>query len=285
MQNVGGVQPLAVLFDDGDLVITSSPTTAFTISEQIKFFSWSPLGDQIAYVKNNSLFLHSLNIGQPRKLAEKVTRKPVWALEQQAIIFSGPYIHIATLDGMGTFAPTIPNGKPLSGEKATSYLWNPDTYTLLVRDEFAICTTPYCHDIADRYCVYVLSADLKTVTEQYFWEQATGEGLADIVAWRAAGKKAITKLGEIINIQPSDQLVTYKGILRYIYRNEWTLIIETDGLREKSISVNDLTQILDLQDKRIKFQNLEEGMNLLVYGREVFNSHGILAEQIQIITE
>ncbi len=293
-----GVQPLLVLIGThnsnrdarptGDLYMMTSRNDFRFVIGQVCCVEWSPEGDRIAYIKNETVYILDPLAISPRMLAKRAYGQPIWALGQEAVIFPSWPIKIGWANGSGNFVPQTWMGGEIYGSKATSMLWSPEQRRLAFRKELdLLCDTSDCPDLGDVYWVYQFSEDLKTIEEMYYWELPDGGNLADLLAWKAPGENFITVFGETINIQPNRTQVVVEGIIDYFNRSNHTFtlkIIENDlPAMLKSISLSSTARIADSDNHTITINSIGEGMRVEVTGSPVFNANGILADQVRVL--
>jgi hypothetical protein len=293
-----GVQPLLVLMGTfesdrdahptGDLYLMTSRNHFTFVIGQACCVEWSPEGDRIAYIKNETVYVLNPFSASPRMLSKRAYGQPIWALAQGAVIFPSWPIKIGWADGSGNFVPRISTGEEIYGSTATSMLWSPEQRRLAFRKELdLLCNTSDCPDLGDVYWVYQFSEDLQTIDQQYFWERSDGGSLAELLAWDVPGESFITVLGETISIQPSRTLVTVDGIIEYLNRTSrtFTLRVLQNNPPEmlKSISLSSRARIADSDDHTITINSISEGMKVEVIGSPVFNGNGILADRVQVV--
>lgn len=265
---------------EGVLIIIADSEEFTPIKGADCCLAWSPAGDRIAYLKNGSLFVIAIDGGQPRKLAESVSSRPVWAIEQNAIIYAKENIHIAIIDGSENFIPKMPNGDPLYVEKATSFLWSPGHRRLLVGDALA----HNCPCSPNAYWVFELSEDLRRVTHYYYREDS---GMPDLLQWWVPGESALSSLGFKIDFLPSGMVQILRGTASGIKlnKNTFTLFLGLGFIPDgkKTVTVTSATQIFDQQGNSMRIKELEDRMSLEVTGQMVFEGYGIIAEKIQVL--
>jgi hypothetical protein len=76
MKNKSGIQPLAVLYKDGQLALVNGPEDVSPMVDDVCCVSWSPLADKIAYAHDNALYIVIVDGGQPRKIAANFNCDP-----------------------------------------------------------------------------------------------------------------------------------------------------------------------------------------------------------------
>lgn len=200
---------LAVVLEDDTLALFTGPNEYKTLSSDFSgYFSWSPDGTQLAYMKNGGLFIISVNDGGTKQLTHAVNNnidgmgwsgdKPVWALEDQSIIYTKSPFEIARLDDSQVFTPRTADGTLPEGERANTMLWSPQKRKLVVEIEEM--------DVS-RVWIYELSPDLKTIVASDSFET---EVTSPVVAWWEPGESILLRNGEIWSIAQKAILLTIK---------------------------------------------------------------------------
>jgi len=200
-------QYLAAALTDGSLRLFTGPNQFRTLSTDVSwYFSWSPDGQGLAYLKDGGLFVIPVDGGEPRQLTKVSTSnvgglgwigdKPVWALEQQAIIYTDAPFEIARLDDSEAFIPTTADGKPPEGERAFHMLWSSEKRILVVETE---------ETNSFRVWIYELSPDLRTITKSDSFERFESEPVA---AWWMPGESILLRNGEVWSIAARAVILT-----------------------------------------------------------------------------
>ncbi len=295
MKNIAGIQPLAVLCEDGQLVLVSGPGDVAPLTDDACCISWSPLADRIAYSHDNDLYIMSVDGGQPRKLAENSNceppdeagwtrnprgcrnwRKPIWAIEHQAIILHNYPIRIAKLDGSGSFTPTTPAGIIPDGGPPGKMLWDPESRILLYSvaiksDQFPIW-------------IYEFSDDLKTIVNiEYIPENVWGVG-----EWDVPGKSYRDYWGASIYVGPETSVTTFQAEIisisncqMCVYIHRWMCAYEHCAYR--MVTLTDQTQISDAAGNQLPLEALKKGMMIELMARPLHpNTFSLLVYKIQI---
>ncbi len=201
-------QYLAASLDDGSLALFTGPNEFRTLSPDVSSnFSWSPDGRWLAFLENEGgLFMVSVDDGQSSQLTKVVTNnvdgmgwvgdKPVWALENQSIIYTKAPFEIARLDDSEAFTPRTVDGKLPQGERAFNMLWSPEKRMLVVETE----------DMnIPKVWIYELSADLKTIINSDSFERIETEPVA---GWWVPGESILLRNGEVWSIPEKAVLFT-----------------------------------------------------------------------------
>jgi hypothetical protein len=136
-----------------DLVLLSGPDQIELIAECASMlFSWSPNGDMLTYI--NSLIWRNFGVkeeclgtylvafpngitggeleisrvsdfGNQESGSNHVTDKPLWALEQNALIYPDQPYWVVPLDGSQAFVPQMPGGQdPMELPRLSGNLWS-----------------------------------------------------------------------------------------------------------------------------------------------------------------
>jgi hypothetical protein len=283
-KDIEGKQILAVLEEDGTLLVLSGPFQSKEIGKNVDFFSFSPTGDQIAYVKDEILYVVSIPDGQPRKLAEQVYGTPQWALEQNAIICPSSPIQIAKLDGSGLIIPEEMGyiTKWVNHtEKGMQVLWGSDMRLLVfyTNDDLILSEVRVLH-------IYELSEDLHTIINNQF---ILGEFDAPF-AWHIPGTSVMDASGTEISILPPDVLFNVEGRITAIEEN--TLGVELVGVSDSisrqfsTVTIDNQTCIYDKNGNNAFFGTLQKGMIITLTARPLHtNTLSLYAYRISILCD
>jgi hypothetical protein len=240
-----GGQPLAILTDEGNLELMTAPgkITHLVDLGEAHSISWSPKGDRIAYLKDNTLYTISLENKQPRKLAENIEWDYTWAIEHNAIFVPGPQIRVVPLDGSDSFVPKTPDGDYPPPRQYGNYrkvgkiLWSPK-YRLLIFGE------TYCEGIGcDGLSIYKLSDDLRVIEDFYikYYGSELGLHLFDWVipdsivdsnsysiSIQPDPEKEITQ-GKVNEFHPEHHRILLDNTI--VYLSSTTLVFTPEGLQ------------------------------------------------------
>jgi hypothetical protein len=124
---------------------------------------WSPDGSQIAYSKNNSIHVISINEGEDRIIFTNTTNVNNWSFSMawvkghKSIIYSASPFVIINVDGTEVFTPVLENGHLPDGKHAYDILWDDESH-MLITEESGLWGLPTIH-------MYRLSEDLHTIVE------------------------------------------------------------------------------------------------------------------------
>ncbi|OGO15531.1 MAG: hypothetical protein A2Z14_17685 [Chloroflexi bacterium RBG_16_48_8] len=288
IKDVEGIQKLAILQEDGTLFILSGPFQSSEIGKNVDYFSFSPAGDQIAFVKNEILYIVSVRAGQPRKLAEQVYGTPAWALEQNAIICPSSPIKIVKLDGSGLIIPEemrYITKRAQSSEQVMQILWDGKSRLLVFHTSNPL-NEPYTRTLY----VYELSEDLRSIVNLQFLD---GEFDAPFT-WEIPGTTILDASGTEIRISPSSDIFTVEARITSIEDNR--LGVEFVWAESKSpvsffyqfsnVLISDQTQILDTNGNITTLEALQKGMTMELTTRMLSpNTLSLFAYKIQILCE
>ena len=209
-----------------DLVFVSGPDQVELIAEcASNLFSWSPEGTQLAYV--NALdwsgvkeacagtYLVSFpdgltggdhqvervsDFGSTKLLSGHVDDKPIWALDQNALIYPDQPFWVVPLDGSPAFVPQTPAGEePMNLPRPFGSLWSAHLNQLIGN----VDTGPAGFG---GVWVYQLSEDFRRMENFYRIGDAREGDNSDIVlvAWWLPGESILVLDGD--NLDPSQYL-------------------------------------------------------------------------------
>jgi len=205
-----------------DLVLVSGPDQVDTVAQCASgLFSWSPNGDQLAYIVPTSLvtgmpqectgtyLVSGMDRGeyQVERISDfgseafsnnSSAAQPFWAEAQNALIFPVTPFWVVPLDGSPPFMPQITNGVNVSDFEGPIFgLWNPVQRQLIV------------HSFGGRsgmggVWVFELSTDLRTIDNYYRLGVPANEGNSDInlVSWWKYGESILVADGDIPEPKP-----------------------------------------------------------------------------------
>lgn len=200
-------QYLAVVLEDDSLALFTGPNEFRILSSEFShYFSWSPDGHQLAYMKEGGLFIVSINDGQTKQLTKAVHNningmgssgdKPLWIPEYQSMTYTKSPFEIVRLDDSEAFTPRTTDGQLPEGEHADTMLWSAEKRMLVVETEDMNFT---------RVSIYELSADLKTIVTSDFFET---EVTSPVAAWWVPGESILLRNGEVWSIAQKAIILT-----------------------------------------------------------------------------
>ena len=185
------------LFDENarrfDLIVVKESGESILVSEYAsRFFSWSPDGNLLAFIRQShpdlssedvGLYVVPVDGGETEKISDFSYRtggwlgdRPVWASGQNALIVADNPLLVVPLDGSGDVTPVSLDGLPIDGPRPDVMLWTPVDRRLVVSGEWML---------GDAVWVYSFSDELRTVERSEF----LGEGM--LVGWMSLGKSVI----------------------------------------------------------------------------------------------
>ncbi len=218
---VAGSGQLAVaLFDTEserlDLALVSGPGQVETLVEGAsRHFAWSPDGQSLAFVRDESSGLPSDSAGlyvipaaggQAARVSDLAPQyegapkgwwigdRPVWALADRALIYPDEPFRIVPLDGSGDIFPTTPSGQKVDGFRMETMLWSPERRQLVGQADTMMGRSVW---------VYEFNQDLRTVVDSF---SIGGGESADVVliGWWEPG-------ASVLLIDASTELGLYAG--------------------------------------------------------------------------
>jgi hypothetical protein len=280
--NNEGQQRLAVIMADGMVGLISGPEQVTELANIKRYdremeaccISWSPKGDQLAYIKNGTLYVIPTLPREPRMMAENAIGHAVWVLDQQLLIFPSSIIKVARVDGSGPFIPNIPDGNRVWATPESRVFWDSESRTL-VFDEV--------HQTGVEYAitwVYSFSEDFETVIEQYSMKRKDSSYL---ISWYDQGQSVITSHGEVISIRPAPDQISLESVIDRIYQGRYMLWLEDEPYSQISVSLR--AQIEDSVGNRNSILDLDEGLKIKITGQSIAQGYGFLAYKIQILED
>ena len=160
VNDVSGQPNVAIAWHNGrgfDLVVKLGLDNNIPLVEDVDpYFSWSPDGSQIAYLRDNELFVTSAagDSGNPA-VASGVYQNsgwigdaPLWLDDSGYLLYAyAPFIIVAA-DGSETILPLGEDGSPLEGPRPFAMLYSPTTNQLIAESEgmFGSSVTVYQFD-------------------------------------------------------------------------------------------------------------------------------------------
>jgi hypothetical protein len=275
-------QYLAILEEDGSLSLGAAPFVFRELASvnNVCWFSWSPLADQIVYVKDCSeisdgscyrytvgtSYLMKIDGGQPRKLAGATNEIPIWALDYRALIIPGTPVKIYHLDEAKLLPLSLPNGEPLDGARMGGFRWSPS-------NRFLFMSQYDCFDHIGWWIVE-LSEDLNqainfTMMVHFFDFQYPSQD-------------------ELLIRSPSDHL-EYLGKILSLETNTLRMSIVlreygAGGFGNMEVVFAEDSLILDAQGNRTDYSALAEGMYIDFLGRALTpDTLTLIATRIHIV--
>ncbi len=127
-----------------DLIVLLDPDNSIPLVEDIDpFFSWSPDGSQIAYLKDGELFITSKagDSGNP-PIASGVYEgsgwigdAPLWLGDSGYLLYADAPITIVAVDGSETIVPTIIDSSPVAERRPLTMLYSSSHNQLIAEVE------------------------------------------------------------------------------------------------------------------------------------------------------
>jgi hypothetical protein len=195
-----------------DLVFVSGPNQVELIAKcAFNFFSWSPNGDALAYVHKvdwswtqeacTGTFLVSFpngtqaperevqrvsDFGSEELVSGHILDKPIWVMEQNALIFPDAPFWVVPMDGSPPFVPQTPGGEdPLDLPRPHNNLWVPARRLLIGNTEGGRIGP-------GGVWVYELSEDLRTIVDYYRVGTLGGANTEiTLVSWWSVGESIL----------------------------------------------------------------------------------------------
>jgi hypothetical protein len=208
-----------------DLVFISGPDQVELIAEcASNLFSWSPDGTQLAYVNAMDWsgvkeacagtylvsYPDGISAGEPqiervsdfgsqKLLSGQVNDKPIWALDQNALIYPGQPFWVVPLDGSPAFVPQTPGGEePMNLPRPYGSIWSSQLGQLIGNvDGMAGFGGLW---------VYQLSDDLTSIEKYYRIGETPVRDNSDVVlvSWWTPAESILVLNGD--NVDPSQYL-------------------------------------------------------------------------------
>jgi hypothetical protein len=280
--NNQGQQRLAVIMTDGMVGLVSGPDDVTELANIKRYdpemdaccISWSPKGDQFAYVKNEILYVIATAPREPRMMAENAFGRAVWVLRERLLLFPSSIVKLARVDGTGPFIPNIPDGNRVWVTPESRILWDSEN-RILVFDEIHQTGVTYAFT-----WVYYFSEDFETVIEQYSFKRGEPSYL---ISWYEQGQTIITTNGEVISIHPKSDQISIEGVIDRIYQGRYMLWLEDETYPRISVSLR--AQIEDVTGNKNSILDLDEGLNIKITGQSIADGAGFLAHKIQILED
>jgi hypothetical protein len=282
VRNSDGFQPMAILDDNGTLSILLQPFQNNPIASKVCHFSIAPDGKRIAYVQGNTLYVVSIQGGQPRKWADGVNGTPIWDLSENAIILPSSPVKIAFLDGSDSFVPElkpwIKNRGGLICDSSGNYavsgdyevdrvLWDEQSHFLLFYDN-----QQRDGEISRAIHVYELSEDLHWVDNlQTIYGDFIGK-----IHWGVPGKSIIDSAGNVAEIGLPGEIFSVEA--RILNVEDSVLMVEfvrsprgssTLTQHLTRVSVADQTQIIDTKGHLTHEGTIKRGMIIDITARKL----------------
>ncbi|MCA9918822.1 MAG: DPP IV N-terminal domain-containing protein [Anaerolineales bacterium] len=184
-QILDGPPPVAAAVHNGqtfDLILLRGAENRTVLVEDVQpYFSWSPDGRQIAYLRNNNLFITDAvgDSGNP-PIASGVYQSsgwigdaPLWLGDSGYLLYADAPFTIVAADGSGTIVPTAVDGNTLAAGRPFAMLYSATTNQLIAESEGMFGSS---------VAIYQLSDDFATaeLVEQFEDAQLAGWYEADV---------------------------------------------------------------------------------------------------------
>jgi hypothetical protein len=179
-----------------DLIIMSSSDDAVPLVTDIDpFFSWSPDGSQIAYLRDGDLFITSAtaNSNTP-PIARGIYQNsnwigdaPIWLGDSGYLLLAETPFIVVAADGSETIVPLDANGNSLDGQRPFTMLYSP-TYNQLIAELEGT--------FGSNVTVYQLGEDFETAVPI---QQITD---AQLAGWYKEGESVIVVSGGEATVLP-----------------------------------------------------------------------------------
>lgn len=238
-----------------NLVLVSGPDEVEVISDcASELFSWSPTGDMLAYV--NAIDWLNLDVdetclgtylvsfpngisGEGRDIsrvsdfgtqdlsAYQVLDQPLWALEQNALVYPDSPFWIVPLDGSAAFIPETPGDQePMNLPRPYGNLWSPQLNQLVGNVESG--PTGFGGVGFGGVWVYQLSNDLRKIEDYYRIGDTPQEenSFVELIDWWLPGESILILDGD--KIDPSQYLseVWREPAVWSLLDNQWIDVLD-----------------------------------------------------------
>lgn len=199
MQMLDGPPAVAVAIHNGqsfDLVLVRGPENRTVLVEDIDpFFSWSPDGRLLAYLRNNELFVTDAagDSGNPPIASDVyattgwIGDAPLWLGDTGYLLYADAPFTIVAADGSETIVPTAEDGSVLGGGRPFAMLYAPTTNQLITETEGMF---------GPGAAIYQLSTDFVTAELVQQFDDA------QLVGWYNAGESVILNISGEPTILP-----------------------------------------------------------------------------------
>jgi hypothetical protein len=303
-----GLQPMAILTTNEALALVTGPNQMRILTENACCISWSQAADAIAFIREDTLYMFSLENNQERNITEGLSIDsqnhldwPVWAQEDSAIIYQDNPIRIAPLNGSAPFEPQFPDGGILEAKNAHTILWSPEKRLLVFEEHGMQVSSGHPCDSPDnnfgRIWVVELSQDLHTIEDAFYipdmgldlnnWVKP-GESvriswnLMDIMVYSDA--VSTDEIEAVVERYGGDGYTADEFLLpNYAYPGYTFLWFEEEANGFRRVAITDRTNIYDMQGNPIHFRDLSPGTRVLATFREVLEE--ALADEIRVIDQ
>jgi hypothetical protein len=160
---ISGQPNVAIAWHNGqgfDLVVKLGPDNNVPLVEDVDpYFSWSPDGSQIAYLRNNELFVTSAagDSGNP-PIASGVYANsgwigdaPLWLGDTGYLLYADAPFTIVAVDGSETIVPVGEDGAALQGPRPFAMLYAPTTNQLVTESEGMFGSSVIVYQLGDGF--------------------------------------------------------------------------------------------------------------------------------------
>ncbi len=131
--------------DGFDLLILLGPDSSIPLAQNIDpYFSWSPDGDEIAYLRGDELFITRAVGGDASRApiasglysdSNWLGDAPVWLGSSGYMLFADAPFTVVATDGSETIVPTTVAGEALQGPRPYAMLYSPTMNQLIAESE------------------------------------------------------------------------------------------------------------------------------------------------------
>ncbi len=152
-----------------DLIVKLEPDTdVFLVADVDPYFSWSPDGSQIAYLRDNELFVTSAtgDSGNP-PIASGVYEgsswigdAPLWLGDSGYLLYADAPFTVVAADGRETIVPQDENGTALDGPRPFAMLYAAPTNQLIAESEGMFGSSVVVYQLGEGFATAVITQQI-----------------------------------------------------------------------------------------------------------------------------